>query len=287
MPLQYSCNSETCGYGCDSVFSRVHLSFLTRGKVQITWDMDPVFADSMPWTFEVQRSNGPAETCDWVAVAGPIQDSCIAYDDDPSLTGLRNNLHYRIKLTTSRDTYLSEPVGMTGVLTKRDWILAREILRRETLRAKLTASPGYLIKRRLGGEPCTRCLAPGTQTAQDPNCPVCQGTGTVCGYYRPIDCVWADFGLIPRGTNLDTSGPGGTVSDQLRIARMPMYPFVGEQDIWVNRQTDERFRVISTETIAQFRAIPIIVNAKLFALPFSDPVYDLPVLDQMQRSGQA
>jgi len=279
----YRCEPPPCVRSCENVFSRVHVSYLIRGGTSVTWTLVRTFADPQPWTFQLETGRtGNMNADDWTAVGAPVVDTCYAVDTVRRSYGAGlQDTHYRIRLTTANGIYYSLPTAKEGVLNSRDWRLAGDILRRERLRSRYAASDGFLLKRRITGQDCTRCLDPQTRDVMDAYCPVCRGTGKVCGYYMPIPCVWADIEPLQQQRQLDDQLTAGTERTSLTRARMSMFPIVEEQDVWVNRKTDDRYLVASVSVAAAFRTVPLIANVMLRLVPFTDVIYDIEIPNQL------
>lgn len=276
-----SCSTDPCPPDCDNVFDLVHVSYLIRGGTRVMWQMVPDFRDPYPWIFQLQVGNsGNPNADDWENVGLSVENTCYAIDSDQRVYGKTQSTHYRVKLSTTNGEYYSDPTAKSGILNVRDWRMAREIVRRERLRFRLSAQDGYLLKRRLNGENCTRCLDLQTGEVTDPYCPECRGTGKQCGYYYPMSCIWADLDTRTHKLNQDNQGNRGTVKDIVIRARMLMLPIVDEYDIWVSRQTDERYYIHSIQNAAEIRGVPIIANVELRPAPFSDVVYSIPIPQQ-------
>jgi hypothetical protein len=192
-----------------------------------------------------------------------------------------NRTHYRIKLRTRLSTYYSLPTGMMGTLLPRDWRIAREILRQELVRMRQHAGQkGFLLKRRVTGEKCPTCLDYQTDEIRDPNCPDCWGTGFKCGYFFPVDCIWAD--IDPKTYHVELAQDRGTINDIVVRARMINTWMLSEEDIWINEATDERYYVHSVQNVAEMRGIPIAAKVELRPAPATDVAYDIEIPQQTE-----
>lgn len=273
---------DTCRPECQSVFDRVHVSYLIRGGARILWDLLPTFNDPLPHEFQLQyhRTANPLAD-DWIDVGLPVVNAFVAMDGEQRVWGRTQDAHYRIKLTTPEGEYFSDPVGSQGVLNARDWRLAREILRQEQLRHRFASQEGFLLKRRINGPKCTLCVDLQTGESQDSNCPQCYGTSFQCGYYYPIGCIWADLQQKRRRVQIDNSAARGTIGDMAMAARMLMLPLVQEYDVWVAKNTDERYYIHEITHIAEFRGVPIIASVELRPAAYTDVVYDVPIPEQV------
>lgn len=276
-----SCEDKPCPASCENVFDMVHVSYLMRGGTRVMWQLLESFNDLQPWLFQLQvGATGNPDADDWQDVGLATENTCYAIDPQQRAFTKSLSTYYRVKLITPSQTYFSDPVSQTGILNPRDWRIAREIARKEKLRFGYTSQDGYLLKRRLTGENCPRCLDTQTMEIKDPYCPQCWGTGKQCGYYYPLACVWADLSPSASNLNVDNQAVRGTVQDIRIKARMLMLPIIGEQDIWVSRKTDTRYYIESTQNLYEMRGVPIIAQVDLRPAPFTDVAYRIPIPQQ-------
>lgn len=272
-----SCENNYCPPSCSDVFDMVHVSYLIRGGTRVMWTLRPKFSDPQPWTFQLQVGLNGSEFGNWENVGLPIDNSCYAIDPQKRVYGKVLFTHYRVKLTTPNGTYYSTPVSKSGILEARDWRIAQEIVRKEKLRFRYTSQDGYLLKRRIGGKDCSRCLDLQTGEITDPYCPECLGTGQQCGYFYPLSCIWADVSPRTRRLHIDDQAVRGTVGDIVVSGRMLMLPVVDEFDVWVSRKTDDRYYIQSIQNVAEIRGVPLISNVELRPAPYTDVVYNIAI----------
>jgi len=270
-----------CPPVCESVFERVVVSHLIKGGTKVMWELLDTFLDPAPLLFQLQvgTTDNP-DADDWENVGLPVEDQYVAVDPDQRVWGKTNWTFYRIKLVTAISTYYSTPVGGMGVLNRRDWRLAREILRQRKLIYKWgEAQRGYLLKRRVTGTKCTTCTDYQTEESLNPDCPSCYGTGFECGYFYPMSCVWAKTN--PKGYHVNLDGQRGTVNDIVVQSEMLMTELVMEQDVWVNAVTDDRYFVHEVQHIAEVRGVPLIGMVSLRPIPYSSIIYTIEIPQQL------
>lgn len=269
--------NNPCPPDCDSVFARVRVNHVIVGGTRVEWELVPDFYDPQPYQFQLQvgRTGNP-NADDWEQVGSVMVDSTYAVDDEQRVWGKTNWTHYRICLQTPLGLYFSDPIGGLGILSRRDWRLAREITRKERLRNRYAALDGYLLKRKLYGENCPDCRDFQTNEIRNPDCDTCYGTGFVNGYFAPVTCVYADPRPESRHSDLDVN-VRGSIDDIVVPARMLGCPQLHEEDIWVNKKTDERWYVHEIKHVAEIRGIPLVVSAELRLAPFSDQIYEIEV----------
>lgn len=267
-----------CQDTCRSVFDRVAVNHLTRGGTVVQWTLLPEFTDPGPLEFQLQTGTQPSNDADdWEDVGLPVADQYLAVDEEQRVWGKTRFTHYRVVLTSSLGIYTSQPTAGLGTLSRRDWRLAREIVRqrRKAYRLGHAGQRGYLFKRRWTGQKCPVCLDHQTQEVRDPYCETCYGTGFKCGYYYPIECVWAETNPKAFRTMLDETR--GTVNDLAVKGEMLMVHMMEEDDLWVNAITDDRWFVHGVEHTGEVRGLGIVGLVTLRLAPFDHIVYDLQV----------
>ena len=259
---------------CQAVFQRVHVNFIVRGGTYVMWDLYPDFVDPLPHEFQLQVGRtGVQDADDWEDVGLPIENGFYAVDPAQRTFGMRQPTHYRVQLTTANGTYLSDPTGIDGVLSYRDWRLAREIARKERVRNRLSTADGYLLKARVGGTRCPVCADLQTDEARDADCETCYGTGLAGGYFTPLPGIWAD---ISPGPAPEERYEQGVVA--VAKARMLHIPLLEERDVWVNAKTDDRYFIHGITSVVEFRGtLPLIANVRLHLAAHSHVIYSIPM----------
>lgn len=277
------CPANRCYVDCPDVFEQLHVSYLTRGGTRVMWSIDPKIEIEAPWQFQLQYSLEPRPTATWTNVGLAVTNSFYAIDPAQRDYGQSIRGFYRVVMTAGDFVSASRAFSVDGVLSPRDWRIAQEILRKERLRASYTAVDGFLMRLRKSGKRCTRCLDIQTNEAMDMNCPNCRGTGYECGYYYPLDCVWADLSPVNRNSKLDDNATRGTVEDIRLAARMLMLPpFLSAYDVWISDRLDQRYTVHNIQHVAEIRGVPLIASVELRLIPYSDPVYKIPIPQQVR-----
>lgn len=276
-----------CPPQCEPVFDRVVISRLVAGGTRVLWELLDTFTDKGPLEFQLQtgQTSSP-DAGDWEDVGLPVVDQYFAYDPDQRNYGKTNRAYYRVVLTTTAGVYYSQPTGSIGVLDRRGWRLAREIVRQRLVAFRIGpgGQAGYLLKRRWTGVKCPVCLDHMTAESRDPACPSCYGTGYECGYYYPQSCVWAE--LSPRASriNLDTQ-QRGQVQDVIVPACMVMVDLMSEEDVWVAAKTDDRYYIHSVGHTSEYKGVPLVANVELRLISFSSVIYTIPIPEQLRALG--
>lgn len=258
-------------------FARINVDNLIDGNIRLTWEMDRHLIDVGPYSFQLQVGHTALEDADdWVDVGAPVVDTYTVTDTTKRLFGKTLDVHYRLELTTSTDTYISHAVSCEGLLSKRDWLTWQEVLRKERLRhSTLTSVKGYLLKARRYGTPCPVCLDEYTEEVSKSKCMTCYGTGFEGGYFTPLEANYADLGLQSsrdhRNANI------GMQNEHVIQARFLGDILLYSYDVWINAFSDERYYVQTTQVSSQIRGVPISYNVELRLAPFSDIIYSFDI----------
>lgn len=256
-------------------FRRVSVDHMVRGVTRVWWELERTFNDPGPYYFQLQVGHTGVDAAydDWKNVGGPVVDNYLAYDDTWRDTGGVMVSHYRVLLTTNKGAYVSQPVGVYGELEEHDWVISREIVRKEKLRHDKASVPGYLIKAIRYGTPCRTCRDQLTQEVTNFECPICLGTGFETGYYPPLPMQCWD--VSPRVINekQDDKLKGTTREQSMVTARALGFPQIDKGDIWVNSKSDERWIVDTIKVAAAMRGVPIVYEISMDLLPISNSIY--------------
>jgi hypothetical protein len=272
----------------DLVFDRVTVDNLVRGGTGVTWSVFYQFREPGPWSFQLQvGSTGDPDADDWADVGAPVENAFTAVDSARRAHGVLPKTHYRVVLTTAAGAHRSAPAWVFGQLPHREWIAAREIIRKERriLARKYAGARGLLLKRRTSGPGLSE------QAANDPRTMVVDpisgdiikrhaavatmGTPFLKGYYKPVP-----FEVIfdPGATNPTADdGQLGNV-DQAGLARsgrVVMFPQVTRGDVFIETATDARYAFQDVKIVADLRGVPILAQAKLHRFELDDVIYSL------------
>lgn len=246
------------------------------GQTLVSWALKREFNEPGPYTFTLYRGRSVSETLAGAVVCGTAIDQPWIYDYSPQKLAYDNATFYKVTLTYPGlvTPWETDWVNDAAYFNHRDWLLAREICRKENLiLRKKGGTRGWLFKRRVWGDPCPRCLDKNTGQVTDASCPTCYGTSIDGGYYLPFE-YWFLRNPSARETKLV---PGeGVVVANLETARGLAWqgPEVG--DIWVQDRHDNRFRVIpGIASIAQVRGVDLALNVPIKLLPGTDVAYTL------------
>lgn len=252
---------------------RIWADNLFAGGTTIFWDTS--LCDAGPYVYSLYVGRDSFE--EWTLIK-TVVDTIGAIDYERRMYGVHIDIYYKVMLQTADGTYESHPVRADGGLAKRDWLIAKEVVRKEHLsNVKGLGTKGYLLKRRGWGERCRECTDFSTGSVKNRNCYTCYGTGIIGGYYPPI-VSWARFNTYSRQIALE---PGaGHVDNKHMQARFVAYPYLTPMDVWVNADNDERFILGDVGPItvsASIRSKPLIQTIAMGLVPAGDILYAIPV----------
>lgn len=237
------------------------------------WDLLQGFKDPLPWTFAVYQSDAQDEG-PWNKISPDLVNRFSWPESGKRVISKDPVLFFRISLTTPDGTYYSHTKAPYGELDRREYLIAREIMRREVLQMrKLSGVPTQLWVKSVVGAPCTKCTDPVTGTPLSGACSDCMGTGKSPAYHGPY-MLWATFSPAQRNTEMKKDGAG--LSQQYNFnVRLVGFPYIKDNDVLVDTRSDKRYYVDGVKHLTELRRIPIIQTAMCREIPTSDPAYKL------------
>ena len=283
-----ACPSSDCG-----IFDRIIITTQPLGGTLISWGLRPGFRAADPFYFYVDF--GRSGTDEWEALnSSPIVNDCAYMDINQRYFDQLADFYYRIRLvlpnevdpsTHKHTEFRSRPQQANGNWIKRDWLIARDICRKEYLlqrkRTNITAR-GYILKRKRWGTSCPQCKDFDTDEVSNSQCSVCYGTGFVDGYFNAIPYTITVDAVPHREFKQE-----GTVSMTNNIVlkgRAVAYPYMDTKDVFVRQDNGERFIIRSISNLAELGGIPLVVAPELRLAPTTDIVYQVPLTAYLPSS---
>lgn len=238
-----------------------------------SWAVSGDFCDPGPWRFRILE--GPSDKGPW-APTSPIIESGSFWREPAGrhLVNKSNVLYFRMELTTASGTYFSEAIQPYGSFeSKRDFLLAREIIRRETLRARVLAGvPCKVYLKSTFGPRCTHCLDPDTGDVRDSNCKFCLGTGRCPPYYGPYDMTMS---FSTDGAHRKDNSTEGTHESKMFEALAVGNPVLKQGDVIIDTASDKRYVIGVASVVSEVRRIACLQRLAFDEAALSDPVYRL------------
>ncbi len=259
------------------VFKRVLVDYFQAGGGRVSWELDPHFMDPGPYIFTLQVSTNHGEPGTWAAVGDPVEDGVYVIDPVQRQYTIRTRVVYRIELTTPSYVYYSPIAQVYGLLTERQWLLARAIVRKlllQVTRPTLNTLPGKLLKRKLNGTACS-CIDEYTGATLNTSHITCYGTGIVGGYWQAVDTNLLDTAI--DGSHVKVENNKGTIDEQVLKGKFAGLPMLETRDIWVSDSSDIRYFIHSIKHVSEMNQVPIVTEVELRPIPAGDVIYSFPL----------
>lgn len=258
-------------------FLEIYVDHMPRGGSIVYWGLRRDFCDEGPYTFQLQWAE--SVEADFIDAGDPVVNQFFTTDTLRRVWAKSIESYYRVTLTTAEGVYTSFPQQANGVWNKRDWLLARDIMRKERLlMRKFTGWEGNLLKRKVWGEVCPDCADWDTREVSAGKCMTCFGTGKVGGYWAGYE-TWAyEMQAGPQQRNKTWPDDATYIhEDQTLQMRMSAYPHLATYDVFVENDSGRRYVIRNIAVAAEIRGIPLINIVEMRLAPTTDIVYDVPV----------
>lgn len=245
----------------------------------IQWSIDPTFIRSEVYNFFVEISGTLRfdELLDEIAVG----NSFFYVDKSNRKQNIQDNYFYRIRLEVGNEVFLSNVSTVAGIsYTRRQYVIAAEIARKEVLRAsKYTGGPYYLLKLRTYGTNITDdSVDPISGVALTTTSPS-YGNSKLNGYYNAVKMYMSiDDSEDTRKLNPDGSG---VIENQMLTTRVAGFPIIDTNDVLVDLEADARYMVRDRQNyIFPGTSLNVVQNLKINLLPPTDPIYTININDE-------
>lgn len=238
------------------------------------WSVAPAFTDPLPWSFIIQCSPDGLGT--WENFLGPFENIFQYHDRNKPLKYDKGiDPFYRVVMTTGTGrSYESAIKGTYGDLPRRDYLIAKEMMRREQL--MMIKSSGVEVgiwKMIKTGIRCAHCTDEVTGIRTSTKCPYCLGSEYEGGYTGPYG-AWAKFSERKSDRKFDAGGYGVTEPGMFMVTLLG-HPFLNDGDVLVDKKSDRRYSVANHASTVEIRRLPILITAGITELSMADVEYKL------------
>jgi hypothetical protein len=259
-------------------FERAFAKYSVNGTSRLEWVISRLFVDPQPHTFTLQGAPSSTQNDEFEDIGLSVTNTFFLEDDEKRIFAQSQDFYYRVKLVTPVRTYYSETISALKNLQFRDWRLARDVIRKETLRhSKYTSLKGFLLKRKRYGERCTACTDHLTEEVTNSDCAVCKGTGLIYGYFAAVP-AYMELSLHQQREQLDNVQAVGMQKDmEFKSCRMIGDPIPDSYDVFVDSGSDRRFIIHEVISSAEIRGYPIANMMSVRLANFSDVIYSIPM----------
>ena len=235
------------------------------------WALRGGFNDRYPWRFKVQM--GLTQEGEWHDLS-PVLENVYAWRAaDPPRVNKSPVLFFRLVLDTPDGHYVTDARTPYGDLDRREFLIARDIMRREVLHmTKLAGVECDVWSIANYGPRCTHCIDPETGHSRDSHCRFCFGTGYDPPYRGPFR-VWCLFSEDNQHKVAEGQEGNGVDEQKVFTARMISSVPVKKNDILHDAASAKRYYVQETQISAELRRVPIVQTLVVSEIAVTDPAY--------------
>lgn len=253
------------------VFGRIDISPSYEGGFVFSWEMASDFGDSAPWKFTVSESetpNGP-----WSAVSPVLENTFFFSENKRRVAPKDQTLYFRISLDTPSGHYESHVESPYCSLPRREFLLAREVMRKEILmQRKMSGVLSSIWYKSIFGPPCPDCGDFVLGDTRNSRCKSCFGTGHVPGYYGPFP-AYVSYSPIERDKKMES--PDG-VSEPYVVSGQAIGALrLKKDDVVCDPVSGSMFFVGVVRNLVEFRRYPVIQSFALSEIAKTHVVYGL------------
>ena len=259
------------GRRADPAVARFHVSPDYESGFSFHWEMAGGFNDPLPWKFIVQSSELPEGP--WHDISSGLENVFAWRSKGRIRVGKARTLLFRVVCDTPAGRHESMPVAPYGDLSRHEYLLGREIMRREVLHMRKMAGVEcdfWLLS--VYGPKCPHCLDPVTGQRRDANCRYCLGTGKYPPYQGPFR-AWCTFSENSQHKLHEGEAGIGMAEDKPFQVRTVCSLPVKKNDILVDRASGKRYYIGDVQIMAELRRVPLVQAFIASEAAVTDPAY--------------
>lgn len=235
------------------------------------WTLRGGFNDPYPWKFIIQAALAPEGP--WAPIS-PVLENRVAWRAQGNLRVNKSDVIFlRLELQTPRGLYHSEVRTPYGDLDRKEFLIGKEIMRKEILHMSRMAGVEcdiWLVSNY--GPRCPHCLDPITGQPRDNHCIYCLGTGFAKPYRGPYPS-WCMFSENNQH-QLQEGPEGNGMLEQKRFqVRMASVIPVKKNDILHDKRSGKRYYVGVVQVLAEIRRVPLVQSLVVDEIAVTDPAY--------------
>ena len=235
------------------------------------WRLRGGFNDPFPWRFKVQGAlsqKGP-----WADIS-PVVENRTSWRSPGNLRVNKSDvLFLRVILDTDSGHYESGVRTPYGDLDRREFLIGREIMRKEVLHmSRLAGTECDVWTVANYGPKCPHCLDPVTGQPRVGHCRYCLGTGFYPPYFGPFPS-WCTFSENNQHQVQEGPEGNGVYEHKKFQVRMVNAVPVKKNDIVHDRRSGKRYNVNSVQIVAEIRRVPVVQVLVVDEIATTDPAY--------------
>ena len=233
-----------------------------------TWEVAGGFNDPGPWQFIVQMA--PSPEGDWRDIS-PILTNVYAWrSTGPFRINKEFVLYFRVLMRTGNTIYPSLPVTPYGDLDRREFLIGKDVMRREVLHSKNLAGVEVDLWSVSTWGPRCDCKDPVTGHVRDSNCKWCLGTGRYPAYFGPQKMM---LSFSTDAAHSKVNSNDGTHETRTFEALAIGNPVLKKGDVVVDVGQDKRYVVGVASVVSEVRRIACLQRIGFDEAPLNDPIY--------------
>lgn len=265
----------------ETVFDKVEIYLTPKLETVVSWALKKSvpFEDGL---FVVERSiyGEPFNE-----VTDPIDD-CMAVINDPVMASPDiEAVSWRVAYHVAGNVYTSIPLKGHLKVSKSDKGLLNVIAHREAMTFdRYSGTTGLLLKARTSGRPCPVCTDWGIETSARSACPNCYGTGHAGGFYNGKP--WKLCILGAPDTSKSTTPTLGSIEAGNKVVARALFENPAEAgDIWINKDTQERWQINGVKPEVVFKGLVITIKLEMTRLQLSEahPINNPETSEKLQQ----
>lgn len=255
----------------DPVISRVDIVPDYGRGFAFSWRLRGGFNDPAPWKFVVQMA--PTQEGEWTNVTPELENVFALRTNGPLRVNKSDILFFRLRLTTPKGAYFSMTKTPYSDLSRSEFLIASDIMRREILHmSKMAGTECRIWSVANFGPRCTHCLDPITGHSRDNHCKFCFGTGFDPAYRGPFE-AWCTFSENNQHNVTEGSEGNGMEEEKRFSVRMVNSIPVKKNDILHDDRSGKRYYVNAVQIAAELRRVPIVQTLNVAEIATTDPAY--------------
>ena len=235
------------------------------------WRLRGGFNDPLPWVFHVQGAlsqNGP-----WADISPAIENRMSWRSEGNLRVNKSDVIFLRVRLETSAGHYESGVRTPYGDLERREFLIGREIMRKEILHMSRLAGTECLVWSVANyGPSCPHCIDPVTGQPRVGHCRYCFGTGFYPAYDGPFPS-WCTFSENNQHQLQEGPEGNGMLEQKKFQVRMVNAVPVKKNDIVHDKGSGKRYYVNAVQIAAEIRRVPLVQTLVVDEIATSDPAY--------------
>ena len=255
----------------DPVISRVDVVPNYGKGFVFSWRIRGGFNDPAPWSFVVQMA--PTQDGEWTDVTRKVDNVFALRTSGPLRVNKSDILFFRLRMETPKGVYYSETRTPYSDLSREEFLLGSDIMRREVLHMRKMAGVECRVWSVSNfGPRCTHCVDPITGHSRDNHCKFCFGTGFDPAYRGPFD-VWCLFSENNQHKVTEGNEGNGMEEEKRFSVRMVNSVPVKKNDVLHDNRSGKRYYVNAVQISAELRRVPLVQTLEVSEIATTDPAY--------------